>query len=82
MKRPREDHGRGYFEYIEENKYSRYNNFLLVFIFVRGSLVPSSKINLFYLVRAKSPQPPVEEEDEHFDDTVVCLDTCKYEMNS
>ena len=77
VKRPREDHGRGYFEYIEENKYSRYRMLTQFYSSLTRSLIGKLYQETILSFRAKSPQPPVEEEDEHFDDTVVCLDTCK-----
>lgn len=49
-----------------------------MFSLALGECLASVFAFFFFFLRAKSPQPPVEEEDEHFDDTVVCLDTCEY----
>lgn len=33
--------------------------------------------NGLLLYRGRSPQPPAEEEEEDFDDTLAAIDTCK-----
>lgn len=35
------------------------------------------KHNLLWFHRGRSPQPPAEEEEEDFDDTLAAIDTCK-----
>lgn len=38
---------------------------------------------LVLLYRSRTPQPPAEDEEENIDDTLVTIDTCKYDtLNS